>query len=340
MLSDQVYSLNPPDGEPLIAASAAMRRVLEQVRAAIEQPGHVFISGELGSGRETVARAIHQGIVRPAKNEAQFIKVDCARNPPQDLEKLLFATAGNGSETGVERRTLERVRPESALFQSLGGTLFLQNVGDLSARTQGRLARVLRDGEVVIMDEGRCVQLDHRVMTAGDVSVDIAATDGRILPDLHRRLCAFRVDVPPLRERREDIPALALHFVRLLCARASMPCKELTDSAQSMLAALPWKRGNSTELCSLLENLVLRTTAPSIGLEDVLSMVQLEAQAAWFPVGFSLRDARARFEREYIAAVLAQHHGRVPDAARTLGIQRSNLYRKMRHLNVPPKKRH
>ena len=115
-----------------------------------------------------------------------------------------------------------------------------------------------------------------------------------------------------------------------------MARKELTESALSILAALPWRRGNTTELCSLLENLVLRSPAPAIGLEDVLSLVQLEAQAAWFPVGFSLRDARARFEREYISAVLAQHHGRVPDAARTLGIQRSNLYRKMRHLKVGP----
>src|SRR5438094_889990 len=132
MLSDQVHSQNLPDGEPLIAASAAMRRVLEQVRVAIQQAGHVFISGELGSGRETVARAIHQGSMR---NGGQFIKVDCSRNPPQYVEKLLFATGGDGSETGVERRTLERVRPESALFQCLGGTLFLQNVGDLPART-------------------------------------------------------------------------------------------------------------------------------------------------------------------------------------------------------------
>jgi two-component system nitrogen regulation response regulator NtrX len=334
MLSDQ-YSSEVAEREPMIAISPAMRRVLEQVQRAIEQTGHILISGELGSGRETVARAIHEG-----SSEGQFVRVDCAGIPPNDLEKLLFGTAGHSSDAGVERRSLERVRREGALYQSCGGTLFLQNVADLSARTQGRLTRALRDGEMVIMDEGRCVQLDCRVMTAGDMSLDVAATDGRLLPDLHKRLCGFRVDVPPLRERREDIPALALHFVRLLCERANMPCKELTGPAQSMLAALPWKRGNSTELCSLLENLVLRTTAPTIGLEDVLSMVQLEAQAAWFPVGFSLRDARARFEREYIAAVLAQHHGRVPDAARTLGIQRSNLYRKMRHLNVPPKKRH
>jgi DNA-binding NtrC family response regulator len=211
---------------------------------------------------------------------------------------------------------------------------------DLPARVQFRLARVLRDREVVVMDEGKRIELNHRVMAAADGSHDAATQDGRMLPDFHKRLCGIRLEVPALRDRREDIPELASHLVTVLCERSSVARKELTESAQSMLAALPWRRGNGTELRSLLENLVLRVHGPSIGLQDVLAHVQLDAHAAWFPVGFSLRDARARFEREYIAAVLAQHHGRIPDAARTLGIQRSNLYRKMRRLNVQPKPKH
>jgi DNA-binding NtrC family response regulator len=261
------------------------------------------------------------------------VKVDCATVAAPDLEKLLFATAGSGNSSGEERRSLERVRRSAHLYQSRGGTLFLQNLVELPARTQLRLSRVLRDGEVVIMDEGTRVELDHRVITAGDPSIDGAVHDGRLITDLHRRLCAFRVELPPLRTRKEDIPGLALHFVKGQCQRANVPCKVLSDSAQSLLAALPWK-GNAVELRALLEGLVMRVEGRTIGLNDVLGSVQLDGRAT-VPVRGSLREARTRFEGEYIAAVLAQHHGRIPEAAKTLGIQRSNLYRKMRRLQVP-----
>jgi two-component system, NtrC family, nitrogen regulation response regulator NtrX len=315
----------------VIGASAAMRQVMEQVSCAAAQSLHVLVRGEVGTGRETIAREIH---VRSRSSGGPFVKVDCAENSPEELERMLFASPGLPSQVGAERRSLERVRPPAQIYQSRGGTLFLQNVIDLPARIQLRLARVLRDREVVLMDTGTRVELDHRVITAGDASLDAAVHDGRILPDLHKRLCAFRLDVPPLRERREDIPELAAHVVSMLCARAGIPCKQLSDGARSMLAALPW-RGNAKELRKLLETLTPGVTGSTIGLEDVLRNVKLDGQAAWFAVGGSLREARTRFESEYIAAVLAQHHGRIPEAAKTLGIQRSNLYRKLRRLKVP-----
>ena len=177
------------------------------------------------------------------------------------------------------------------------------------------------------------MELDHRVITAGDPSLDVGAHDGRLLPDLHKRLCAFRLEVPPLRERREDIPELAAHLVGMLCESAGVPRKQLSQAAQSMLAALPW-RGNGNELRKLLESLIFRISGSTIGLDEVLASVRLDGQATWFAGGASLRDARACFESEYIAAVLTQHHGRIPEAAKSLGIQRSNLYRKIRGLKI------
>lgn len=308
-----------------------MRQVMEQVSRAAAQSVHVLVSGEVGTGRETIAREIH---ARSRSSAGPFVKVDCAKNSPQELEGVLFATPGLGYQVGAERRSLERVRPPAHLYQSRGGTLFLQNVIDLPAKIQLRLARVLRDREVVVMDVGTRVELDHRVITAGDASLDAAAHDGRIVPDLHKRLSAFRLDVPPLRDRREDIPELAAHLVSILCARVGIPCKQLSDGARSMLAALPW-RGNAKELRKLMEVLTSRVAGSTIGLDDVLRNVKLDGLAAWFAVGGSLREARARFESDYIAAILAQHHGRIPEAAKTLGIQRSNLYRKLRRLKVP-----
>jgi DNA-binding NtrC family response regulator len=252
---------------------------------------------------------------------------------PQALEAQLFATSSHGT---VERRSLERVRRSAQLFLSKGGTLFLKNVVDLPARLQTRLVRVLRDGEVVIMDEGTRVELGHRVITASDASFDTAVQDGRMRPDLHKRLSGLRVDVPALRQRREDIPDLAEHLLNTLCAHEKLPPKQLSEAAKSMLAALPW-RGNCAELRRLLEVLIMRAPSVTISLEDLLANVRLDGQATWFAVGASLREARARFEAEYITAVVAHHHGRIPDAAKTLGIQRSNLYRKMRRLNVRPR---
>ena len=308
-----------------------MRQVMEQVSRAAAESVHVLVSGEVGTGRETIAREIH---ARGRSSAGPFVKVDCAKSSPQELEGILFATSGLAYQVATDRRSFERVRPPAQLYQSKGGTLFLQNVIDLPAKIQLRLARVLRDREVVIMDVGTRVELDHRVITAGDASLDAAVHDGRILPDLHRRLSAFRLDVPPLRDRREDIPELAAHLVSTLCARAGIPCKQLSDGAKSMLAALPW-RGNAKELSKLLEVLTFRVPGPAIGLDDVLANVKLDGQPVWFAAVGSLREARARFESEYIAAVLAQHHGRIPEAAKTLGIQRSNLYRKLRRLKVP-----
>lgn len=319
------------EGEAFVGPSAAMRHVMDAVDRVAAESVNVFVCGEPGTGRESVARAIH---ARGGSIGAPFIKVDCAKDTSQDLEARLFATSGIGRQVDKgERRTLERVRRASHLFESKNGTLFLENVVELSARLQIRLARVLRDREVVIMGEGTHVELDHRVITSGDAALDAAAQDGRLIRDLHKRLTAFRLDVPPLRNRKEDIPGLAAHLVKVLCDRANVPCKVLTESAQSLLAALPW-RGNAVELRGLLEGLVVRVPRQTISLDDVLANVQLDGRAGRFVAGGSLREARARFEREYIVAVLEQHRGRIPEAARTLGIQRTNLYRKMKRLKL------
>jgi two-component system nitrogen regulation response regulator NtrX len=313
-------------GDRLIGASAAMRYVMNEIARAAERPVHVLLRGEAGTGRQIIARAIH---AQSRYGQGPFVAIDCAKSSAQDLDAQLFAT--NGNHKGIERRSIERVRASSQLLQSQGGTLFLQNIVDLPARVQARLVRVLRDGEVLIIDEGARVDLNHRVIAAADLSLDAAVQEGRVLPDLHKRLSAWRVDVPALRDRREDIPDLAVHLINGVCARANLPCKQLSDAAKSMLAALPW-RGNGKELRRLLEVLVMRASSATIGLDDVLANVRLDGQATWFAVGGSLREARARFETEYISAVVAQHHGRIPEAAKTLGIQRSNLYRKIRLL--------
>ena len=171
-------------------------------------------------------------------------------------------------------------------------------------------------------------------MAGVDPAFDAALQEGRVRDDLFRRLSVIRIDMPPLRSRREDIPALANYFVREICAVLRVPPKTLSRPALSLIAALPW-RGNAVELRALLESVVAGLAGGrGIGLEDVLAHVRLDGGAVVFGKGGTLRQARARFEREYIAAVLEQHRGRISEAAKALGIQRTNLYQKMRSLKV------
>jgi two-component system nitrogen regulation response regulator NtrX len=171
-------------------------------------------------------------------------------------------------------------------------------------------------------------------MAGVDPGFDSAVQDGRIREDLFRRLSVLRIDMPMLRNRREDIPALANYFLREICAAQRVPPKTLSRSALSLLSALPW-RGNATELRRLLESIVTGIQGGrGIALEDILAHVKLDGGGGLLCSGGTLKQARSRFEKEYIASVLEQHRGRISDAARALGIQRTNLYRKMRSLKV------
>ena len=193
---------------------------------------------------------------------------------------------------------------------------------------------MLRDREAVLVDSDEPIALDVRPVASVDPAFDNAVQEGRVRDDLFRRLSVIRIDVPPLRQRREDIPALANYFLRDVCAALRVPPKTLSRSALALISALPW-RGNGVELRTFIESVVTGLQGGrGIGLEDVLAHVRLDGGSVVFSNGGTLRQARARFERDYIAAVLEQHHGRISEAAKALGIQRTNLYRKMRSLRV------
>ena len=314
----------------VVGTSPAMRPVMDLVQRASSGQCGIMICGERGTGREMIARAIQAHTSQP---KTPFIKVDCSAPVPEDVELELFGGLVKRGSNGPERRSLERIRRNSKLYEAAGGFLFLENIADLSARAQARLVRVLRDREV-FTDEGReRIALGVRVILSADTSIQSALEEGRLRPDLYERLSLIRIDVPALRQRREDIPALATYFLKELCQASGAPLKTLTRPALTLLSALPW-RGNAPELRSLLERLILLIPGGLIRLEDVLAHTQLDGGPSPMKLDATLRQARARFESEYIAAVLQHHHGRIADAARALGVQRTNLYRKMRRLNL------
>jgi two-component system response regulator GlrR len=328
--------LDPAGGRPgvsdrdvLVAHSPAMRAVLDEVAGAAAERGGVYLSGEPGTGRGLVARAIH---VRADAAQRPFVIIDCAADLPQLEQRLFGETPGRRSSTNGNGLALERLGRGAALLGARGGTLLLRRVSDAPARVQARLARLLRDGEA-LLDRRGPIEIDVRPMAASEPGLDAAVTEGRLRRDLYDRIAQRRIEIPPLRRRREDIPLLAAHYLNRLAAAEGRPPRTFSRSAFTLLAALPW-HGNAPELFALLERICRSTSQPVLQLEDLLQHATLDGIAARIDAGVTLRDAKAAFERECISAVLRRHHGRVGEAAKALGIQRTNLYRKVRQLNM------
>ena len=315
------------DGD-LYGQSPSMRSVLALIAKTALTRGGVMIRGEDGCGREMAARSLHN----TQATAGAFVRMDCADFGANELERALFGTtATTAKDPG---RFPERLHQSAALYRANGGTLYLHNVAETPTRVQARLSRALRDGEVHLVDQGETVALDVRPVAAVDFDVDETVHEGRIRHDLFRRLSATRIDMPSLRQRREDIGPLANFFVRQICAAVGVPPKTFSRPALALIVALPW-RGNATELRTMLEGVVGGlTVGRGIGLDDVLTHVSLDGGLTISASGRTLKDARTQFEREYIATVLDRHRGRIGDAAKTLGLQRTNLYRKIRALNV------
>ena len=318
------------NGDDLYGHSVAMRDVMALIARAAGMRAGVLIGGEEGTGRQIAARAIH---ALQAPPDGAFVSVNCAACDGEELDMELFGSASRAQN--IEgARGLERVSRLGRLYNARGGTMYMQNVAEAPTRVQARLARLLRDREAVVAESGETVSIDVRPMAGVDPAFDSAVQDGRIREDLFRRLSVIRIEIPPLRNRREDIPALANYFLREICASLRVPPKTLSRSALSLLSALPW-RGNAAEMRRLLDSVVTGMQGGrGIALEDILAHVRLDGGVGLLSSGGTLKQARSRFEKEYIASVLEQHRGRISDAARALGIQRTNLYRKMRSLRV------
>lgn len=309
--------------DELYAQSPAMREVAGQLAQAATSRTGVIVRGEDGTGRQVVARALHA-----AAGSKKFIVVDCAGFEPRQLQHELFGERTDGEPSGAD---LERISVSSRLYAAMGGTIYLQHLAEAPTRVQARLARLFRDREAVLIETGETITFDARPVSSVDQTAD-PTNDVRLHQELYGRMAATVITVPPLRQRREDIPAIANAVLRRMCADRRLPAKTFSRPALSLLSALPW-RGNVVELTALFETVVGLGAGAGIGLDDVLRHVRLDG-AAVFGEGGTLRKARARFEREYIIAILEQHRGRMTEAAQVLGIQRTNLYRKIRMLKV------
>jgi DNA-binding NtrC family response regulator len=298
-----------------------------RARAALESPGAgpLLLLADDGLDPADAARYVHE---RARPGEA-FVHIDCAR-PEADLVEAALL----GNRTRITSSTLEALGPGSALVSARRGTVFLENVGDLPEAVQRGLARLLRDGEARIGGRDR-VRLTARVVASGPPALQADARDGRFRADLLRRFGAMPIVIPSLRSRPEDLPAIVNRLALHLSAEAGKPAPSFTQAAMTVLAAMPWP-GNLDELRVTLARVLRDVPGDTIRQEDLLHLLPLvpfQGVVHAHPA-VNLREARRRFEREYIAAVLEQHDWRMSDAARTLGIERANLYRKTRQLGI------
>jgi DNA-binding NtrC family response regulator len=252
--------------------------------------------------------------------------VDCAAAEPGIIERELF-----GEQSRRSLGDLESITLRSALAAARGGTLYLGDISELSAAAQARVARVVRDAEVRVA--GEVCRLDVALVAATSTDLDSEVAEGRVRRDLARHISRTRIPVTSLRRRAEDIPQMIDVLIAGCCDAAAVPRKGLSQAATTLLSAMPW-RGNLVELRHAIAQLVSATEAAQIQLEDVLVHVRFDGALSPLAGAGPLRSARQQFERDYIVRVLQHHHGRVGDAARALGIQRTNLYRKARQLGI------
>jgi two-component system response regulator HydG len=307
----------------LVGRSAAIARVQELVRRAALADAGVLLVADHGADVTSVAEELHAR----TRRAAPFVPVDCTSGDPARLDEWLFGAASEPAPVD-----LEAVSRDSQIAASFGGTIFLRDVVELPASVQARFARIARDGEVLI--EGQPVPTNLRWVASASPGIESDVQTNRFRGDLYRRLAKTRIDLPPLRDRAEDVPALASRVLEDCCAARGRSPQTMTQAALALLAALTWS-GNLAELRAVVERAAQETAHDVIQIEDVLPALNLERAPARFVPSGQLREARLRFERDYISAVL-QHHGwRMAEAAATLGIQRPNLYRKARQLGIP-----
>jgi two-component system nitrogen regulation response regulator NtrX len=309
----------------LVGEAQMMRDLKTQVERAAPTKATVLITGESGTGKELVAREIHR---RSSRANQPFVQVNCAAIPEELIESELFGHE-KGSFTGA-------VRKQTGKFVAAdGGTIFLDEVGDMSLRTQAKVLRVLQEGEVEPVGAATVIKVDVRVIAATNKELTEEIRAGRFREDLYYRLNVIPIRTPPLRERRDDIPILGEHFAKLFSEEHNYKGKTFTPAAKKALQDAPW-RGNVRELRNMIERLVIMVPADKIDITDLpAEFFRTSGDIIASAMRLStLQEFKDEAEKAFIVAKLREFGWNVSKTADAIDTPRSNLYKKIEQYNI------
>jgi two-component system nitrogen regulation response regulator NtrX len=311
----------------MVGESGALRQVGEAIKRAAPTNATVLLLGESGVGKELVARAIHRNSLRARE---RFIQVNCAAIPEELIESELFGHE-KGSFTGATEKQIGKFE------QADRGTIFLDEVGDMSQKTQAKVLRVLQEGEVERLGSSRTIKVDVRVIAATNKELDQEIEKGNFREDLFFRLSVIPIRVPPLRDRKEDIPALVRHFADLFSREHNRRPQRFTPAALEHMQKARWK-GNVRELRNTVERLIIMTPGETIDVADLRDIVRIESKG---PAPDNekerpgtLREFKEVAERAFLVEKLREHHWNISKTAELIGTPRSNLYKKLEQYGI------
>jgi len=312
----------------MVGSSPEMRQVLEAVRRAAPTNATVLIQGESGVGKELVARLIHRQSLR---SRERFVQVNCAAIPEDLIESELFGHE-KGSFTGATEKQIGKFE------QADRGTIFLDEVGDMSLKTQAKVLRVLEEGEVERVGSSRTLKVDVRILAATNKDLEKEIEKGTFREDLFFRLSVIPVHVPPLRDRASDIPALVRHFADQFSRDNNIRPRRFTAGAMDLLQQHRWK-GNIRELRNTVERLIIMTPSETIDVTDLPQAVRLEGRGPATEDGMdrgagTLREFKEATERAFLVQKLREHAWNISRTAEVIGTPRSNLYKKLEQYNI------
>ena len=312
----------------MVGSSPALRGVLEAVTRAAPTNATVLIRGESGVGKELVARMIHRNSLRARE---RFVQVNCAAIPDDLIESELFGHE-KGSFTGATDKQVGKFELADR------GTIFLDEVGDMSVRTQAKVLRVLQEGEVERLGSSRTLKVDVRVIAATNKDLEQEIEKGQFREDLFFRLSVIPVFVPPLRDRADDIPSLVRHFAELFTRENNFHAKRFTAEALAALQRGRWK-GNVRELRNTIERVIIMTPGDAVNASDLPESVRAEAPPMPAPEDRgdqpnTLRGFKESAERAFLIQKLRENDWNISRTAEAIGTPRSNLYKKLEQYNI------
>ena len=310
--------------DDIIGESEQILTVKQSIALAAGTNARVFIYGENGAGKELVARAIYRNSRRANK---PFIEVNCAAIPEDLIESELFGHE-KGSFTGAQEKRIGKFE-----FAD-GGTLFLDEICDMSLSVQARMLRALQEQRFTRVGGSENIEVDVRIIAATNIHPEDAIADGRFREDLYYRLNVINITMPSLRERPQDIPLLLDYFMNETLAEHELPRRKFTQGAVDLLKAYSWP-GNVRELKNVVERLCIMTSTEEINQETVTRQLnERRPQSGGIALRGNLRDAREDFERNYIIQALRENDKNISRAAKFMGIERTNLHRKVKALGI------